>query len=167
MTPHIRPARPGDENGIHESHMRSIREICVKDHGEDEIRGWGNRPLGDRWTTAIKNGFVWVVEAEGEIHGHGYIRIFKDGADTRAHIHGLYVTPEVLGHGFGMKLAQLMLQTAHREGAGLITLESTLTAHCFYQKLGFKDTGGVQRREIAGYSVRYYPMALRLEQGKP
>ena len=34
---YIRKARTGDENGIHESHMRSIREVCVHDHGEEEI----------------------------------------------------------------------------------------------------------------------------------
>jgi len=45
----IRPARSGDEPAIHEAHMRSVREVCVKDHGEEEIRGWGNRLLGDRW----------------------------------------------------------------------------------------------------------------------
>jgi hypothetical protein len=38
----IRKAKVGDESGIHEAHMRSIREICVKDHGEEEIKGWGN-----------------------------------------------------------------------------------------------------------------------------
>ena len=44
----IRLARPGEEAQIHEAHMRSIREICIKDHGEEEVRGWGNRPLGNR-----------------------------------------------------------------------------------------------------------------------
>ncbi len=29
--PIIREAKPGDEAAIHEAHMRSIREICVKD----------------------------------------------------------------------------------------------------------------------------------------
>ncbi len=28
--PIIRRAKPGDEKAIHEAHMRSIREVCVK-----------------------------------------------------------------------------------------------------------------------------------------
>jgi hypothetical protein len=77
-TPIIREARPGDEAGIHEAAMRSIREICVKDHGEEEVRGWGNRPLGNRWIGAILEGYVWVVEFENTIHGHGYITITEE-----------------------------------------------------------------------------------------
>jgi hypothetical protein len=47
-TPIIRKAVPGEEQEIHKVHMRSIREVCVKDHGEEEIKGWGNRELGNR-----------------------------------------------------------------------------------------------------------------------
>ena len=65
----IRFAKPGDEPAIHDAHMRSIREICVKDHGTEEIKGWGHRELGDRWTKEIQNGTVWVVERNGCIHG--------------------------------------------------------------------------------------------------
>ena len=159
--PTIREAKPGDEIGIHESHMRSIREVCVKDHGEEEIKGWGNRPLGQRWTDAVKNGFVWVVEFEKSIHGHGYIRLFEENNEKRAHIHGLYLTPEILGKGMGYRLAALMLEKARASGVERITLESTLTAHDFYKRLGFKDTGPIKSMEIAGYSVRYFPMELR------
>ncbi|HEX4923417.1 MAG TPA: GNAT family N-acetyltransferase [Bdellovibrionales bacterium] len=143
--------------------MRSIREICVKDHGEEEVRGWGYRPLGDRWKQAIRDGYVWVVERDEKIEGHGYIRVFQKDGVPNAHIHGLYLTSAVLGQGLGLKLAHLMLDTARRSGVKLVTLESTLTAHQFYKKLGFRDTAGLQKMEIAGYSVRYYPMELRLE----
>lgn len=159
----IRPARPGEEALIHEAHMRSIREVCVKDHGEDEIKGWGNRPLGNRWTEAIKVGHVWVVTSGSRILGQAYIRIFEEGGEKRAHIHGLYLTPEVLGKGFGTKLGQLMLDTAKKAGVNVVTLESSLTAHDFYRKLGFKDTGPMSKMDIAGYPVRYIPMALVFE----
>lgn len=89
---YIRKARTGDENGIHESHMRSIREVCVHDHGEEEIRGWGYRERGTRWDDAVVKGDVWVVEHEGEIKGHACIRLKNE---QEAHIYGLYLTPEV------------------------------------------------------------------------
>ena len=41
MTTLIRQARFGDELGIHEAHMRSIREVCIHEHGPGEIKGWG------------------------------------------------------------------------------------------------------------------------------
>lgn len=107
--PTIRRARPGDEAAIHEAHMRSIREICVKDHGEEEIRGWGYRQLGDRWVRAIQEDFVQVVELDGKIQGFGHLRVLeKEGAQV-AHLHGLYLTPEVVGLGLGRKIAHEMI----------------------------------------------------------
>ena len=160
--PIIRKACPGEESAIHEAHMRSIREVCVKDHGEDEISGWGNRPLGNRWTDAIRDQSVWVIEMNGKIYGQGFIRIFSENDENKAHIHGLYLTPEVLGRGLGQQLAHLMIEAARKAGVKRITLESTLTAHEFYKRLGFADTGPMGRQEIAGHQVRYYPMALSL-----
>jgi GNAT superfamily N-acetyltransferase len=160
--PYIREAKPGEENAIHEAHMRSIREICVKDHGEDEVRGWGNRPIGNRWTNAIKDGYVWVVENAGNIYGSAYIRIFAENNETKAHIHGLYLTPEVLHQGFGFQLAGLMLEKARSSGAKFVALESSITAHDFYKRVGFTDSGPMKRQEIGGSLVRGFPMVFNL-----
>src|SRR5437016_4521898 len=131
----IRKARPGDERGIHEAHMRSIRELCILDHGEEEVRGWGNRPLGDRWTAAIRAGHVWVVESDGVIQGVAYVRI----SEKDAHIHALYLIPEVLHQGFASKLVALMLDKARSDRVPTVTLDSTITAHDFYKRNGFID----------------------------
>ena len=160
--PIIRKAQPGDEAAIHEAHMRSIREICIKDHGAEEVLKWGNRRLDDRWFEAIRGGSVWVVEWNGAIHGHGLIKIFNEDRKTFAHIYGLYLTPEVLHQGQGFKLATLMIEHAKKSGAQSITLKSTLTAHDFYKKLGFVDTGPVSNTDLGGFSVRGYPMVLEL-----
>jgi GNAT superfamily N-acetyltransferase len=160
--PFIRVGRPGDEAGIHESHMRSIREICVKDHGEEEIKGWGYRPLGTRWDEPLKTGHVWVIELDKVIQGSCYIRIFEEDAVPKAHIHCLYITPEVLGKGLGLKLARLMIAKAKESGAKSVTLESTITAHEFYKKLGFSDTGPIAQSIIGGYPVSNYPMVLNI-----
>ncbi len=162
MEPIIRKAQPGEEAAIHEAHMRSIREVCVKDHGEDEVRGWGNRPLGNRWVEAIKNGEVWVVEHNGKIHGHGCIKVFAEDGGVKARIHGLYLTPEVLGKGLGLRLANLMLENARNSRAKVVTLEATITAHEFYRRLGFLDVSGIERHEIAGHLVSCFPMMLKL-----
>ena len=160
--PWIRKARPGDESGIHEAHMRSIREVCVKDHGEDEVRGWGNRPLGNRWIEPIKDGYVWVIEYHNEIHGMGYIRIYQENGVQMAHIYGLYITLDVIGQGLGQKLMNLMLDAARAENVRTITLVSSLTAHDFYKKNGFKDSGPIKYTDIGGSSVRGYPMIRTL-----
>lgn len=157
----IRKARSGDEAGIHNAHMRSIREVCSKDHSEIEISGWGNRPLGDRWIESIKIGHVWVVESNDRIYGHGYIRIYIENDEKQAHIHGLYLAPEALKKGLGKKLGQLMLNTAKEQKVKLVTLQSTITAHDFYKSLGFVDVGPMSTVSIGGHPVRYFPMIFK------
>lgn len=160
--PTIREAKPGDESDIHEAHMRSIREVCIRDHGEKEVSGWGNRPLGDRWKSSVREGGVWVVEFQGRISGVGYVQVSSTEIDTKAHIFGLYLTPEVLGKGAGAKLLQLMLDRARNAGAKVVTLDSTLTAHGFYKRFGFCDSGPMKLTYIGGSQVRGYPMTLVL-----
>lgn len=86
----IRKATPADRESIHESHMRSIREVCINDHGSEEVRGWGHRPPGDRWIEGIESGLVWVVEWDGGVRGVAHIKISRD--ENTAHIQSLYLT---------------------------------------------------------------------------
>lgn len=159
----IRTAKLEDREKIHAAHMRSIREICIQEHGAEEVQHWGNRPLGNRWIDSIKNDFVWVIERNQKIYGHAYIRIFKDGESMKAHIHGLYVTPEILNKGFGFKLATKMIDQAKALNVKEISLESTLTAHKFYQRLGFQDTGPLNTMKVGKQSIRYIPMKMTFD----
>lgn len=80
----VRRARPEDARGIHEAHMRSIREVCSQDHTEEEIRGWGFRPYReDQRINAIVNQHVWVVENSGKIEGYGHLSLINENLRTR------------------------------------------------------------------------------------
>ncbi|MCK6599441.1 MAG: GNAT family N-acetyltransferase [Bdellovibrionaceae bacterium] len=160
--PIIRKAFEGDERGIHEAHMRSIREICSKAHSPEEIKGWGNRPFSNLWSQLIPSGTLWVIELAEEIHGVGYVKISEESGNFNAHIFGLYLTPEVVGQGLGAKLMKLMINTARDAGAKLVTLDSSINAHDFYKRFGFVDTGPLNFSEIGGSLVRGYPMALKI-----
>jgi GNAT superfamily N-acetyltransferase len=150
----IRKAQIGEDEAIHSAHMRSIREVCVHDHGEDEIRGWGYRDCGERWRQSIADGLVWVVEHNGQIEGLACMA-FKE---THAYIHSLYLTPVVLGQGYGRRLMNIMLDLAKERGMHHVALESTLTAHDFYLRTGFVDSGPLRRVVIGGYPVTALPM---------
>ena len=154
----IRKAKTGEDDAIHSAHMRSIREVCVHDHGE-EILGWGYRECGDRWRQSIADGLVWVVEHEGQIEGVACIK-FKDG---QAYILSLYLTPIVLGQGYGWRLMSIMLDVAKERGVKRIDLQSSLTAHAFYKRVGFVDSGPMERVVIGELSVRCIPMVYWVE----
>lgn len=159
----IRVAVPGEESAIHEAHLRSIREICVKDHGEEEIRGWGVRPLENRWIEQIRSGYVWVVESFGTVQGVGHIRMFEADGKKQCYLHALYLTPDVKGKGAGKQLIKLMIVTATDLEAVSITLDSTITAKSFYERLGFVSAGEMKKVDIGGYPVTSFPMKMDLE----
>ena len=162
----IRKARAGEEAAIHEAHMRSIREICIKDHGEEEIRGWGYRPLENRWVDAVKEGSVWVVEHENKIQGVGYFRVVEKDNEKFGNLHALYLTPNVKNKGLGLKLANLLLDEARNQGVETVKLASSITAYHFYKKIGFQDNGEKERVDIGGHPVTCFPMIYNLEKQK-
>jgi GNAT superfamily N-acetyltransferase len=122
----IRDARPGDESGMHEAHMRSIREVCIREHGDEEVKGWGNRPLGDRWQKQVREGGAWVVELDGRIVGVAYIHVAKPDPEVQAHIHALHLVPEAIGKGVGRKLLEVMVNFARNVWRETLDLGS----HC-------------------------------------
>ena len=142
--------------------MRSIREVCIKDHGAEEIRGWGNRELGNRWIEDVKTGYVWVVEYQNTVRGVALLRIFEEAGEKMAYLNALYLTPEVLRKGLGTQLAKLMIDKARELNAKAIKLESSITGHAFYKALGFVDTGPKAQVEIGGSPVSHFPMMLVL-----
>jgi putative acetyltransferase len=159
----IRRAQPTDAKGIHEAHMRSIREICAKDHSTEEINAWGYRPFReDHRLNAIANQFVWVVDSDGSVEGYGHLGLETKDYKSVAHIHGLYLAPEAIGLGLGHKIVTAMINEAKEKGAKEIVLESTLTAHKFYQRVGFKDIGPQMKVSIGGVDIRCIPMSMQL-----
>jgi dipeptidase E len=155
----VRRAAVQDAEGIHRAHMKSIQEICSKDHTPEEIQGWGNRPYReDQRVAAIQNDFVWVVEDQSSIEGYGHLKISEKEGLKHAHIYGLYLTPKVTGRSFGKAIFEMMMDEVAEAGVNQVTLESTLTAQEFYRKMGFVNDGPEVRVEINGSPVRCYPM---------
>ncbi|MGZ3775051.1 MAG: GNAT family N-acetyltransferase [Pseudobdellovibrionaceae bacterium] len=159
----IRRAKLEDAKAIHEAHMLSIQTICSKQHSPEEIRAWGERPFKeDQRIEAIQNQHVWVVELNEKIEGYGHLRIYEKDGSKLAHIMGLYFTPKAIGMKFGRVLFEMMLNVAKENCATKLSLDSTLTAHGFYKKMGFKEDGGLITVEIAGTPIRCIPMSMKL-----
>lgn len=159
----IRKAKIEDAEAIHLAHMKSIQDVCSKDHTPEEIKAWGHRPYKEEQRKgSIKNDSVWVVEDHGHIEGYGHFKAFEKNGVQIGHIFGLYLTPKVIGKKLGRSIIELMLVEAKEKKITEITLEATITAHDFYQKVGFEDSGAQMTVEISGQKIRCYPMKMRL-----
>jgi putative acetyltransferase len=159
----VRRAKPEDAKGIHDAHMKSIQEVCAKDHTAEEIQAWGYRPFSeDHRINAIKNQFVWVVATDEVIEGYGHFGLEKKDDKTVGYIFGLYLAPEALGQGLGSYLTHAIIEEASRLGVKQIILDSTITAHQFYEHLGFKDSGLKKTLLIGGVQIQCFPMSLTI-----
>jgi dipeptidase E len=157
----IRRAAVADAEAIHTAHMKSIQEVCSQDHTPEEIKAWGHRPYNEaQRLSAIKNDAVWVIEDHGVIEGYGHFKLYEKNEIQMAHILGLYLTPKVLGKKLGRTIIDLMLVDAKEKKIKEMTLEATLTAHDFYKKMGFEDSGPQTSVEISGQQIRCYPMKM-------
>ena len=159
----VRKALLQDAESIHLSHMKSIQEVCSKDHSKAEIAAWGHRPFQkEQRESAIKNDFVMVAEYLQKIEGYGHLRVFEKNSFMRAHIIGLYLTSNVIGQSIGRRMIDTMKEQCRYRKVKLITLESTLTANAFYKKCGFVEDGPEMIVHINDQPVRCYPMRMEL-----
>lgn len=155
----IRRATEQDIEGIHLAHMKSIQEVCKKDYTEREILAWGHRPfLPEKRLAAIKNDWVWVAEEMGKVEGFAHMGLIKEGETTIGRIYGLYLSPNLIGRSVGKALMALMMEQLKALQVKTITLDSTLTAQGFYQKLGFVPSGPEKSDVINGVPIRCRPM---------
>ena len=102
---------------------------------------------------------IWVAEYNHQVEWHGFIRRISH---ETSHIRSLYITPTILNQGCGGTLLNRLLAKARDWNVKIISLQSTITAHAFYQHHGFVNTGPCSTTEVAGSKVRYYPMELEL-----
>lgn len=159
----VRRAAIQDSYALHQAHMKSIQEICSKDHSSQEIQAWGHRPYReDQRINSIKDDLVWVVEDKGSIEGYGHLKIFEKDGLKRGHIFGLYLTPKVVGRSLGKAIVDLMIEEMKSVNVKIVSLESSITARNFYRKAGFVDAGPETTVEIGGTPIRCYPMTMEL-----
>jgi ribosomal protein S18 acetylase RimI-like enzyme len=132
----IRKAVHDDAPLIIQSHIRSIREVCLLDYTPEQIAAWSGRDFKvSRWCESIDRDQVWVISNEQrEIFGFGHLMFPVDG---EGYVAGLYFVPEAKGLGFGQQMMGLILAEARKRQLKLIKLDGTKTALKFYLAAGF------------------------------
>ena len=145
----VRKATANDVQRLYDIHMAALREICSKSYNNDEIEALckGKNPEG--YLERIDN--INVGEQGGEVVGWCHA---GEGC-----IWGLFVDPRYIKMGAGRSLISQILNELQDDN-GEVTIEATLNAVGFYQKMGFEETGDgfTERsgRQIAIKYMRYY-----------
>lgn len=147
----IRRARTADAEKIHDAHMRSINQICIHDHGPEEVAHWGGRSYDPSIRLpAIRDDFYLTVELNDKIEGFLHARV----RESTAHLFGLYLTPEVLKQSVGDQLMQIFFEMCDWQKIKTVTLKSSITALGFYKKWGFVEDGPLLTQSRDGRPLR-------------
>ncbi|HEX3930630.1 MAG TPA: GNAT family N-acetyltransferase [Nocardioides sp.] len=137
----VREALPGEWMAIadlySEARRAAVPQMPPAIHTDEEHRGYYRRHVleGDGHT-------VWVAESHGEIVGFAVC--------TPAFLDGLYVRPEVKGHGIGSLLLDVVDAT-HVDGYELWVFTSNEGARRLYERRGLVE---VERTDGAGNEER-------------
>lgn len=138
MDAHVRIAKEEDAAAACAVLRRSITECCSADHHDDPalLAPWleNKTPENVRQWIANPSKFVVVAEANGDIIG--VAAMFVSGEVTQC-----YLLPEARFTGVGKALLAELQSKARALGRSELRLNSTKTAHAFYLRNGFTDSG--------------------------
>lgn len=138
MHAHVRVAREEDAEAACAVLRRSITECCAADHSDDPARlaPWLENKTTEnvRQWIADPGSYAIVAEASGNIIG--VAAMFVSGEVTLC-----YLVPEARFTGVGKALLAELESQAKALGLSKLRLKSTKTAHSFYLRNGFTDSG--------------------------
>ena len=134
----VRSAVEADAVAACDGLRRSIRELCVADHGVDEhvLSAWlaNKTPENVReWISATATFSVVAVKGS-DVRGFGLIQ--NDGA-----IQMCYLAAEALDCGAGKRVLRALEEQAARWGLKRVFLTSPVTARRFYERMGYVRSG--------------------------
>jgi N-acetylglutamate synthase-like GNAT family acetyltransferase len=141
----IRRAEAEDAEAVAALLIRSIREVCGPDYGNDEamLSAWCANKTPENIRRGILNpNNYWIVALEGEtIAGTALLT-------TSGKIALCFILPEWLHLGIGKALLNDLINYARVLGIRTLTLESTRTGREFYKRNGFIELGETKFMDI-------------------
>jgi GNAT superfamily N-acetyltransferase len=152
----IRDAVPDDAFAACNVMRRSITEICAPDHGNDPVilGRWLSNKTPEMFRSWIGPGNS-VLVAVDKTHILAVGCVTDDGEITLN-----YVSPDVRFRGVSTTLLAALEKRAIERGNTMCHLDSTETAHRFYRKRGYSETGPAGRKFG---TTSGYPMSKQLK----
>lgn len=140
----MRPFLPADTERLQDLVAQSIELLTTEEYDEQERFAWMSRVAdAQAFANRLSRNVTILVEADGEILGFGSLRETEE--KTRREVDLLYVHPYAAGQGVGSALLDALERIAQARGAETMTVESSDTAHDFFERRGYQ---GVRRNTV-------------------
>ena len=109
----------------------TVREINSRDYSSKQVQAWAPDDLHFRdWETRCSSRFTYVADDDGVIAGFGELE--PDG-----HIDCFYSHKDYQRCGVGSQIYQAIEAKAIALGLKRLTVEASITAKPFFQRMGF------------------------------
>ncbi len=135
-------------------HRSTIRNVNNQNYPKKEINVWAGKVSAEKFRKSAKENIRLVAVEKGKIIGFGDYK--KDD------LMGLYIHKDWIGKGIGKKLLQRLEVDAYKKGIRTMKCTSTITAHKFYEKNGYK-TIKKTKFQIGNQKLTVYEMKKRLK----
>jgi GNAT superfamily N-acetyltransferase len=149
---------------------RSITELCTPDHrgDADTIARWLANKTPENFLTwlASSDNFCVVAEANDRLVGVGLLH-------RSGEIRLCYLAPGAQGQGIGKAIYMALEEKAKAWGLSKLTLDSTLSARSFYERLGYRPAGvaqpgfGISQRHPYEKSLQRNPLIQPTGRERP
>ena len=125
----IRRIEAGDYPRVSEIICRCLREVNIKDYGEEHIDRMLPTFAAENLPRWFESAETYVLVAAGSLVGTATLR--GNAIQT------VFIDPDRRGQGFGKQLMAHLEQRARAQGFSEASLKSSLTSRSFYEAIGY------------------------------
>lgn len=151
----IRPYNIQDRLACGELFYQTVHTICSNDYSKQQLDVWAPEASrsGD-FPRPLEANYAYVIEIDDKVVG--FADITKNGYVDRFFVHKDYQ-----GRGVGKALFKKIEEKARSLGLQKITLEASITAKSFFEKMGCHVTE-TQLKHVENIVLKNYKMSKQL-----
>lgn len=143
----VRRAKEEDCEGIWRVHTKAIREIASSHYTSEETEAWASPRKPEHYVKSICSKEFYVAEENGVIIGFGTLN------QESGEIEAVYVLPEVMRRGVGLRILRKLEERARELGIKSLHLDSSLNAASFYKSAGYEAQKESKHRLLSGVEI--------------
>lgn len=137
----VRRFAPEDAGPLSVLIGRTLREINGRDYPPEEVEGLARRYSPGYLRAVAEAGSLYVAEGGGALVGCGAVTPCE-GKPSEAYIRAVFTAVERQGEGVGRAVLSALEADPIYRKAVRVELHASISAHSFYQALGYADIGG-------------------------
>lgn len=140
----IRAARTDDREAMSEVHVAAVLGVDAVAYDEDELAAWKAGAAAVDYAIEDPETVVLVATDDSDVAG------FAEAPVADPELDKLYVDPAYQGQGIARSLSDDIDQRLRARGAESVSVEASLNAATFYERVGYTRVGTHQKEVSAG-----------------